>query len=183
MLCKILTLFVNALTADDKYSLLNSDNFTQPNQILVSQKQKTFSESFFAFLKSTLNFVDFQKKIPSQTMCFRNYGLRKKWFDKCLKTPVSDQTSTSNMVKGPKHICNLDDSTFTILIDHWEANWVWKSLFQCYAKFGDCLLTHSLSLTSILFLIETISRNQLRYSYLRKKRFFLNFSLHFWNLH
>ena len=34
----------------------------QPIQILVSQKQKTFSEFFAGFPKSTLNFENLQKK-------------------------------------------------------------------------------------------------------------------------
>ena len=62
MLCKILGQFVKTLTANDKYSLLNRDNLTQPIQILLSQKQKTFSEFFSPFLKSTLNFEHFLKK-------------------------------------------------------------------------------------------------------------------------
>ena len=56
VLCKILSLFFNTLTDDDKYSLLYRDNLMQPIQILLSQKQKTFSQFFSAFLKSTLNF-------------------------------------------------------------------------------------------------------------------------------
>ena len=63
VLCKISGLFLNTLSDDDKYSLLYRDNLTQPIQILLSQKQKTFSEFFSAFLKSTLNFADFQKKM------------------------------------------------------------------------------------------------------------------------
>ena len=63
VLCKILGLFVNTLSEDDKYCLLCKDNLLQPIQILLSQKQKTFSEVFSAFLKSTLNFEHFQKKI------------------------------------------------------------------------------------------------------------------------
>ena len=62
VLCIILRLFFNTLSADDKYSLLNIDNLTQPIQILLSQKQKTFSQFFSAFLKSALNFEHFQKK-------------------------------------------------------------------------------------------------------------------------
>ena len=62
VLCKILRLFANTLTADDVYSLLYRDNLTQPIQILLSQKRKTFSELFAAFSKSTLNFAHFQKK-------------------------------------------------------------------------------------------------------------------------
>ena len=45
-------LICNALTADDKHYLLNRDNLTQPIQMQLSQKQKTFSEFFFASLKS-----------------------------------------------------------------------------------------------------------------------------------
>ena len=63
VLCKILRLFVNTLTDDDKYSLLYRDNLTQPIQILLSQKQKTFPKFFSAFSKSKLNFQHFQKKV------------------------------------------------------------------------------------------------------------------------
>ena len=62
VLCKILKVFVNTLTDDDKYSLLDRDNLTQPIQILLSQKKKTFSQFFSACFKSTLNFEDFFKK-------------------------------------------------------------------------------------------------------------------------
>ena len=63
VLCKILGLFVNTLSEDDRYCLLYKDNLLQPNQILLSQKQKTFSQFFSPFLKSTLNFECFQKKM------------------------------------------------------------------------------------------------------------------------
>ena len=62
MVCKVLKLFVNAMTARDKYSLRNRDNLTQPIQRELSQKQESFSGFFFAFLKSTLNFKHFPKK-------------------------------------------------------------------------------------------------------------------------
>ena len=59
---KILRLFVNTLTVDRKHYLLNRENLTQPIQIQLSQKQKIFSEFFFAFLKSILNFKHLPKK-------------------------------------------------------------------------------------------------------------------------
>ena len=65
VLCKMLKLFVNTLTAEGKYSLLNRDNLTQPVQILLSRKQKTLFQFFFAFLKSKLNFEQFQKILRS----------------------------------------------------------------------------------------------------------------------
>ena len=63
VLWKLSGLFLNTLTDDDKYSLLYGDNLTQPIQILLCQKQKTFSELFSPFLKSTLDFEHFQTKI------------------------------------------------------------------------------------------------------------------------
>ena len=63
LLYKILGLFVNTLSEDDKYCLLYRDNLMQPIQILLSQKQKTFSLFLSAFLKSTLNFEHFQTKL------------------------------------------------------------------------------------------------------------------------
>ena len=62
MICKILGLFVNTLAADDKYSLLNRDNFAQSIKMQLSEKQKIFSECFSAVLKSKLNFEHFQKR-------------------------------------------------------------------------------------------------------------------------
>ena len=61
LLSKILRLFVNTFTNDDKYCRLFRDNLTQPIQILLSKKRKTFSKFFSAFLKCTLNFEHSQK--------------------------------------------------------------------------------------------------------------------------
>ena len=55
-------MFVNTLTADDQYSLLNRDNLTQPIRARLSEKRKAFSEFFLEFSKSTLNFEHLQKK-------------------------------------------------------------------------------------------------------------------------
>ena len=59
---EILRLFVNALTADDKYSASNMQNLQQQFQTLLSQKQKTFSGFFITFLKGAWNLEHFQKK-------------------------------------------------------------------------------------------------------------------------
>ena len=55
-------MFPNTLSADCKNSVLDRDNLTQPIQMLLSRKQKTFSPFFSSFLKSTLNLEHFQKK-------------------------------------------------------------------------------------------------------------------------
>ena len=55
-------MFVNTFTANEKYSPLNGDNFTQPIEIRLSQIKNFFSEFFCAVSKSRLNFERFQKK-------------------------------------------------------------------------------------------------------------------------
>ena len=59
---EILRLFVNALTADDKYSGSNMQNLPQQFQTPLSCKQKTFSGFFIKFLKCAWNLEHFQKK-------------------------------------------------------------------------------------------------------------------------
>ena len=59
---EILTLFFNTLTTDDKYSRRNMMNFTQQFEPPLSQRQRTFSEFFLAFLKCALNLKYFEKK-------------------------------------------------------------------------------------------------------------------------
>ena len=38
------------------------------------------------------------------------------------KNPVSGALITGNVVNGPKHCVNLNESTFTICIDHFQDN-------------------------------------------------------------
>ena len=59
---KILTLFLNTLTVNEKHYVLTRENLTQTIQIQLSQKQKTFFQFFLAFLKSILNFKHLPKK-------------------------------------------------------------------------------------------------------------------------
>ena len=63
ILCKILGLFVNTLTDDDKYSLLYRDNLTQQIPILLAQKPKTFSQLFSSILKPHKILNIFKKKM------------------------------------------------------------------------------------------------------------------------
>ena len=63
-----LTLFVNTLTTDDKYSRRNKLNFKQQFEAPLSQKQKTFSGFFIAFLRSALNLEHLEKKIEYSSL-------------------------------------------------------------------------------------------------------------------
>ena len=62
MIHKILRLFLNTLIVDQKRYLLTRDNLLQPIQMQLSEKQKTFSEFCFSFLRSLLNFKHCTKK-------------------------------------------------------------------------------------------------------------------------
>ena len=59
---EILRLSINALTADDKFSGNNMQNFTLHFQTPLSEKLKAFSGFFIAFLICTRNLEHFQKK-------------------------------------------------------------------------------------------------------------------------
>ena len=154
--CQILGLLVNTLAADEKYPVLNRDNLTIPIQMQLSQKQKTFSEFLCPFFKSIRNFKYFQKKKILIDYVFPKLQTPKTSSYKCLKSPFWKDFLTSNMVNVLNHFWNLHHSTFIILIDHCQVNWVGKSLCFWNAKSSDCLLTHWLPMKSILFLIEKI---------------------------
>ena len=73
VICKVLKLFVNTLTAHDKYSLLNKDSLTQPIQMHLSKKEKTFAEFFSEFLKFRISFEYFQKKEDHHSRCISEF--------------------------------------------------------------------------------------------------------------
>ena len=106
--CQILGLLVNTLATDEKYPLLKRDNLTIPIQMQLSQKHKTFSQFFAKFLKSIKNFIYLEKKMTLIDFGFLKLRTPKSWSDKCLKSMVSDDPSTNNMVNLPKHCWNLD---------------------------------------------------------------------------
>ena len=154
------------MTADSKYTLVSRDNLMEPIQIHFSQKQKTFSRFFCAFFKSTSNFEHFQTKMTLIAYVFP-------WED----------PFTSNVVNRSKHWFNLNGSSFTIFVDHCEANWVGKSRSYRKSKSQNFFLTHRLPMTSILFLVETIQYKQVRCIYRKNKKLFLNLFVYFSNLH
>ena len=58
----ILKLFVNTLTADNKYSHCNMQKFALQVQTALSQKEKTFSGIFIHLLKYAWNLKNFKQK-------------------------------------------------------------------------------------------------------------------------
>ena len=94
---EILGLFVNTLTADDKYSRQNVQNFQQQLQTALSQKQKIFPVTFIAFIKATSNLEHFEKKKMSLLVSVFPKLLTQKemvtWTSKtvCFRTPFCNQ--------------------------------------------------------------------------------------------
>ena len=152
----ILWLFVNTLTADEKYPLLKRDNLTIPIQMHLSQKQNHFPQFFAPFLKSRLNFKYFERKDDPHRFSISKWRTRKTWSDKRLKSPVSEDASTSNMANVLKLCWNLHQCTFILLFGHWKVHRVEKTICYWLVKSWDCLLKHWLPMKSILFLTETI---------------------------
>ena len=65
-------------TADDKHYMLYRDNLMQAFQLQLSQKQKKFSQFFFAFSKSILNFKHFPKKYDPHSWCISGNTISEK---------------------------------------------------------------------------------------------------------
>ena len=90
------------------------------------RNKRFFSFLHFRNLQSILNF--FKKKWSWSLMYFWTSGLRKTWLDKCLKGPVSDDPSTSNMVNGLKHSWNLYSRVFQPIIMPAHLRYLWITL-------------------------------------------------------
>ena len=129
---KMLRVFGNTLTADDKHYLLNRDNFAQLIQMQLSQKQKSFPEFFFfCIFKICIKSKTFAKKRrPSSLMCFRKNCLREIWLDKCPKSPLPEDHQKDNTTNGSTIFSNLKDNTFTIIINHCGGRSIGRSLSQ-----------------------------------------------------
>ena len=77
----MLRLFVNTLTTDDKYSLLNRDNLTQPIQTQLSQKQKANLNIFFSCFNPFPTNILFN---PSHPVPGRSENIK----SNCIFTPL-----------------------------------------------------------------------------------------------
>ena len=90
-------------------------------------------------------------------MYFRNYEFRKRCLDKRLKSPVSEDSSTRNIVNGPKHCWNLNDRKLPYLLITAQVIELEKVSFSDVLNLKPvCYHNGCQSQVSILFLIETI---------------------------
>ena len=125
---KILILFVNTLTADDKYSCRNMQNFLQQLQTLLSQKRKTLSGFFIAFLKCSWNSQHSEKKdeCPSlfiPKLLFRKQVLTETSRRCCFRTPFGNQR-----VNGFQAPLKVGRHHYYPFSHEFQVNWVGKTL-------------------------------------------------------
>ena len=92
------------MTTDDKYSRRNVLNLTQQVEAQSSQKQKSFSGFFLAFLKCALNLEHFEKQdeypslIISKVIDFERGG-----YINVKKGFSSEHHSVVNLLTASKH--------------------------------------------------------------------------------
>ena len=93
------------------------------------------------FLIALLHFLNlaeilnvWKKKMTLLAFVFPKLRTPKTWLDKCLKSPVWEDSSTSKIINVPKHCWNLHHSTIIIISDHCQVNCVAKSLSDWHVK-------------------------------------------------
>ena len=131
---KILRLFVNTLAVNEEHYLLTRDNLTRTIQIQLSQKQKTFSQFHFAFLKSILNYKHFPKKMTLRADVFPEIPSPKNmvWLmskKSCFRRPLDREhgKSLETMFQSEwQHLYKY--------INYYERSSISKSRFSWYKK-------------------------------------------------
>ena len=69
----------------------------------LSQKRKIISEYFLHFANLDLILNISKKNMTLIADAFLKLPTRKRWLDKCLKSHVSEDPSTSYIIDGPIH--------------------------------------------------------------------------------
>ena len=170
------------MTADDKYSCRNMQNFLQQLQTLLSEKRKTFSGFFIAFLKCEWNLEHFEKKdecpslIISELYCFGKRLLLKR-----LEGLASEHHSVINVLTDS----NTAESSKAPLLSFFpwisdKLSWkktalLWSKILRLFANTLTADDKYSCrNMQNFLQQLQTL--------YLKNGRLFLDFLLHFWNV-
>ena len=119
---KVLKMFVNILTADDKFSLLNRDNLRQPIQMQLSQKKKHFLNLFLQFWKLDKILNIFNKRMTFIVAVFPTLWTQKNVVNQISKKSNFIRFFAKQHVKGSKYCWNRNHTTCTILLNHCDPN-------------------------------------------------------------
>ena len=142
MICKIspwlkleiLEVFVNTLTADDKYPFGIVRIWSSLFKCNYLKNKKIFLNFLFHLwnLHQILNI--FKKKMIVIANVFPKLKTVETWLDHSLKSAVSQHPLAINMLKGRKHLWNLHQSTFFVFFDHSYWKWLGKYLLSWTLK-------------------------------------------------
>ena len=118
VICKIFRLVVNTFTASHRFPLINRDKF----RCNYLKNKKPFLNLFLHFWIVDKILNTFSKNITLMVDLFPEIGIPNTLLGNCLKSRVSEDLSTSNVVNGIKQCWNWNDTTFIIFFDHCEGN-------------------------------------------------------------
>ena len=121
VICKIFELFLNKLTAGQKFSFLNRDKLTQPVHMRLSKK-KIFQNISLHFWNVDKIFHTFRKKMTPIADVFRKLPIPKNVVRKMCKKSRFVGSFVKQHGKWIKQCWTLNDTPFTIYIDHCESN-------------------------------------------------------------
>ena len=115
---------INTLAGNGKDPVFHRYNLTIPIEMQLPWKQKTFCNFWLHFwnLDEILNILT--KKMTLIVFVISKVRTPKTWSDKCLKSCVWENPSTSTMVNIPQQCRNLHHSTFIISNGHCQVNLV-----------------------------------------------------------
>ena len=145
VICEILGVFVNTLTADDKYNLGNCANLQFPITMQLSKKLKTFSQFFVPYLEFTSNFKHFEQKmifignVFPQLLTVEDL-VRPLYKKRCFRTPFDSQH-----VKGSRTSLKSAWEQFYHIFSSLLEKLIWKmSLLVICEMFGAIFNTQTI---------------------------------------
>ena len=149
----------------------------------LSQNQKIFSQ--FSFIsKICIKFrIVWKRRWSSEVISFLYYRLEKAGLLKCLKSLVSEQLWTANILKGPKHCLNFRSRIFVIFFDHPEKKSAKKLGFSSIGNLETVSL-HIYTQWNVWSLSKKERYTQaIQMQLSPNQKIFCHFFLPFWNLH
>ena len=114
LIAELSGLFVNTLTADDKFFVVIA-TICQNQFNWNCLKKKLFVNFLLHFWNQHQTLNNLKKRRPSQVTYFRNYRLSKTMLDQCPRSPVTEHPSTVILLKVCRNLWILHDSTSMIL--------------------------------------------------------------------
>ena len=157
--------------------------FAVPYSNLVILKRKNFSQFFIPFKQSPSDFEQFQTKNIVIANVYPKLAtvqglVTSLTIQRRLKTSFDSQH-----VKGYQTLVKSSWVHFYHIFSSLWVEIIWQIFPWLKFEIIGFLLTHGLSITSILFLFVRICRSLFKSSSLKNKKHFLGFLFHLWNLH